>query len=163
MYMDAGAIFLLRNSDAYSKAPFLDVTQQQRRTADMPEQERAAAVAGRFANTTAAVPEVSKPLSAGAARGEAVFNANCATCHSMASSASGIGPSLKGILGRQVGTIPFAYSAALTGRNETWTSRHVVDFAVNPKSIYPGTVMPRVDLIPALQQDLVIYLNETGH
>jgi cytochrome c2 len=162
MYMDGGAIILLRNSDAYSKTPFLNVAQQQKRTADMSSQERAAAVAGRFANATAAEPKISKPLSAGAARGEVVFKANCATCHSLESSVSGIGPSLKGVLGRKVGTGPFAYSAALTGRNETWTSHHIVDFAVNPKSIYPGTVMLRVDLTPDFQRDLEVYFNEIG-
>ena len=159
---DLGTIVLLRNADAYDKTPYLDASRQQRRTTDMSAEERAFAVAGRYANaanTGTVVVEASEHLPPAAAHGETVFSANCAVCHAIESSMSLAGPSLKGVIGRRVGSAQFAYSAALAGRHETWTSNRVVDFVVRPDGMYPGTSMPPVPLTPDLQRDLASYLD----
>jgi cytochrome c len=159
---DLGTIVLLRNADAYNKTSYLDASRQQRRTTDMSAEERAFAVAGRYANaanTGTVVAEASEHLPPAAAHGETVFSANCAVCHAIESSMSLAGPSLKGVIGRRVGSAQFAYSAALAGRHETWTSHRIVDFVVRPDGMYPGTSMPPVALTPDLQRDLVSYLD----
>lgn len=64
--------------------------------------------------------------------------------------------------GRRVGSTDFAYSVALAGRRETWTSRRIVNFVLRPDGMYPGTSMPPVSLTPDLQRDLATYL-DTRH
>jgi cytochrome c len=159
---DEGTLILLRNSDAHSKTPYLDASKQQRRTADMSVDERNFTVAGRYAKGTETTAEVSERLPAAAARGELVFKANCAACHSLNSAQSDVGPSLKGVIGRRVGSADFAYSVALAGKPEAWTSRRIVDFAVNPGDIYDGTSMVPVSLTSDQRRDLESYLEARG-
>jgi cytochrome c2 len=165
LLIDSGSIKLLRNADAHSKAPYLDSRSKQPRTIDMSVEERAVAVAGRYANPENAadvVQEASTQLPADAARGELVFKRNCATCHSMDSATSLVGPSLKGVIGRQVGSAGFAYSSGLMAKREVWTSESIVHFAVNPGRDYPGTIMPPVALAPDARRDLESYLEARG-
>lgn len=159
---DPGIVILLRNGDGHIKTPYLDPKSQQRRTTDMSIQQRAIAVAGRYANPAEAVAEASKQLPAAAARGQAVFNQNCAICHSLNTAMSFAGPSLKGVIGRRVGSTNYAYSGALVGRHDTWTGPRIVDFAVKPSGIYPGTSMPPVPMPPDLQHDLESYLEASS-
>jgi hypothetical protein len=90
---DRPSIILLRNADRAGAAPYLDASRQQRRTSDMSPQERALAVAGRFADP-ASVRAVGATLhtSPVAMRGEQVFQSNCAACHSLASTLSVAAP-----------------------------------------------------------------------
>jgi cytochrome c2 len=160
---DRPTVILLRNADAHSEAPFLDATHQQRRTADMSIEERARAVAGRYADGADSVVDVSSPLPAAAARGERVFNTNCSSCHSLDSTTSVVGPNLKRVIGRRVGSTDFAYSDALSRAHDVWTSRRIVDFAVSPSSEYVGTTMKAVSLRPADRRDLQSYLEIGAH
>lgn len=159
---DTPTIILVRNADQPGSAPFLDASRQQRPTSDMSPQERAAAVAGRFATPTA-VTAADAPLQTppAVARGEQVFQSNCAACHSLASTLSVAGPTLNGVIGRRVGSADFAYSDGLLHKREVWTSRRVVDFAVRPGSEYAGTSMPPVPLKSTDQRDLEQYLEAT--
>jgi cytochrome c2 len=156
---DRGIVLLLRNSDAHAKTPYLDATKQQPQTVDMSPQQRAYAVAGRYANPAKVSEVVAHQLSPAASRGELVFKQNCAACHSAETETTGVGPSLNGIVGRQVGTGSFAYSAALMGKHDSWTARRIVAFASNPNGMYPGSKMAPVPLTPDLQRDLESYLN----
>jgi len=70
---------------------------------------------------------------------------------------------LKDVIGRHVGSTEFAYSAALTGKHEAWTSRRIVDFAVSPSAMYPGSSMPPVALTPEFRRDLENYLDAQQH
>jgi cytochrome c2 len=124
----------------------------------MTEQERDAVVAGPYAKPSDVVPVASKQLTIAEGRGELVFKSNCAACHSLESPISGIGPSLKGVIGRKVGSSDFAYSNAFDGRRDVWTSHRIVEFAVSPSTMYPGTVMNPVSLSTDLQRDLESYL-----
>ena len=159
---DHGTVLLLRNADRNDKAPYLDVNRQQPRTSDLSAQQRAVAIAGRYAGNEE-VAAVSEQLSAAATRGEQVFKANCASCHSLDTASIVVGPSLMGVIGRKVGSsTEFAYSAALSGKREAWSSRHIVDFAVNPAGIYAGTSMTPIPLTTGLQRDLESYLDATA-
>jgi cytochrome c2 len=158
---DQGRVILLRNSDAHRSVPFLDASRQQQRTVDMSIQERAFAVAGRYAKGVATVAEVSEHLPVAAARGELVFKTNCAVCHSLDAENS-VGPSLKGVIGRPSGSANFAYSTGLAGKREVWTGRRIVDFAVNPREMYAGTSMAPVSLTPDQRRDLESYLEVVG-
>src|SRR5262249_21949785 len=110
---DRPTIILVRNADLYGRAPFLDVRRQQRATADMSVAERSAAVAGRYANGASIAAGTSVRMSETAERGERVFHASCAACHSLDTTESIAGPTLKGVVGRRVGAVDFAYSSAL--------------------------------------------------
>jgi cytochrome c2 len=162
---DRPTVILVRNADAHRKTPFLDASHQQQRTADMSVEERARAVAGRYARGVVdAVAEVAEDLPPAAARGGLVFRANCAACHSMATGVSVVGPTLKGVVGRQAGSTAFAYSnaLALAGQRKAWTARNIVDFAVNPADQYAGTSMKPVFLGPADRRDLESYIAVRG-
>ena len=141
----AGQIVQLRNADRAGAAPFLDATKQQPRTVDMSLAERNHAVAGRYASAAKPSAETTAHVAADPA-GREVFKAYCSGCHSLSETRTGIGPTLSGIVGRQAGTIDFAYSEALARRGDTWTSRRIVDFAVDPSAMYPGTTMAPVRL-----------------
>ena len=160
---DRPTVILVRNSDAHRKTPFLDANHQQRRTADMSDQERARAVAGRYARAADAVAEVSEHLPAAAARGGRVFKANCSSCHSLDTAESVAGPTLKGVIGRRVGSADFAYSDAFAGTRKVWTGDSILDFVANPGKQYAGTSMKQVLLGSADRQDLESYIEVRGH
>jgi len=159
---DFGTIILVRNADLQGKTPYLDATHQQRRTADMSEQERAAAVAGRYANQSVAPADTSERLPPDVERGERVFQGHCSGCHSIDRAITVIGPTLKGVVGRRVGSAAFAYTRALAGRNEVWTSQRIVDFVTKPTEMYAGCAMAPVRLAQADLRDLARYLEATG-
>jgi len=76
------------------------------------------------------------------ASGEALYEA-CAACHvSPDGGTASVGPSLKGVPGRRVASLPrFEYSAALRGLGGTWTRERLDAFLRNPASFAPGTTM----------------------
>jgi cytochrome c2 len=154
---DHGAVILLRNSEAHGGRPFM----QQQTTST--SEDLASKGAENNSNSSNAVGQEQQFLTDSAFRGESVFKANCASCHSLAKESTAAGPSLNGIVGRRVGSAEFPYSAALTGRLESWTSRQIVDFATHPNDAYSGTIMMPVPLSPDLKHDLESYLQAIGH
>jgi cytochrome c2 len=78
--------------------------------------------------------------------GKLLFAYHCIGCHSMAG-ATGIGPPLDGVVGRNVGQLPgYAYSLALTGHGGQWTRRELLKFLTDPGVDFDGTTMPAVPL-----------------
>ena len=77
--------------------------------------------------------------------GERQFARKCSICHSLgADHANRAGPSLIGVFGRKVGTVPgYSYSATLKGADFVW-NEHTIDrlFAEGPEKFVPGTKMP---------------------
>jgi cytochrome c len=70
-----------------------------------------------------------------------VFN-QCAVCHSTDGS-SGTGPTLKGLFGRQAGSVPgFRYSRAMRGAGIVWDAKALDDYLRSPQDLIPGNVMP---------------------
>lgn len=92
------------------------------------------------------------------AAGAAPFT-ECAACHSTDGS-NGLGPSLKGIVGRKSASAPgFAYSAAMKRAQVTWTPAELDKYITNPQNAIPGNAMPYAGLADANQRKaLIAYL-----
>lgn len=67
----------------------------------------------------------------------------CEVCHPTSAGApAGVGPSLHGVVGRDVASDPrFAYSEALAKREGAWTAAELDAFLANPAAAAPGTKM----------------------
>lgn len=94
---------------------------------------------------TSSVPEALPT----ADRGAQVFRA-CAACHSLsADGGTRAGPSLHGLFGRRVGSVPgFAYSPSLVGMDLVWSPETVSDlFDRGPQAVAPGTKMPEQRIV----------------
>lgn len=91
--------------------------------------------------------------------GRQVF-AQCAACHSV-DGRNGVGPSLKGVLGRRAGTVPgFRYSRALKTSGKTWDADTLSAYVANPQAVVPGNHMPFSGLPDAAERaDLLAYLS----
>ena len=73
-------------------------------------------------------------------KGEKVFK-KCSACHKVSPGENGVGPTLFGVVGRAVDTVPgYAYSGALAGIG-SWTPEHLQEFLAAPKKYAPGTKM----------------------
>ncbi len=96
-------------------------------------------------------------------RGQKLFE-ECAACHSVKAGESGVGPSLKGALGRKAAdNADFRYSPAMRRSDITWSAATLNDFIADPQKVVPDNRMPyggmpdaknRADLIAYLQQQL---------
>ncbi|MBW2244263.1 MAG: FAD-dependent oxidoreductase [Deltaproteobacteria bacterium] len=75
---------------------------------------------------------------------EPVAFQQCAACHPTdASGNAGVGPNLRGIVDRKVGSdSSFRYSDAIRGRDHTWTDAELDAFLTDPATYAPGTKMP---------------------
>ena len=92
-----------------------------------------------------ALANVSDPLAAFAGdRGAEIYRA-CVACHALSlSEGQRAGPSLHGLFGRKIGSLPgYAFSAALRGMDVVWTPETVSKlFEIGPNAYTPGTKMP---------------------
>ncbi|MES2713255.1 MAG: c-type cytochrome, partial [Pseudomonadota bacterium] len=69
----------------------------------------------------------------------------CAACHALTPGGPPMaGPTLAGVLGRRMGTVPgYRYSERLTQGDITWTRETIADlFTRGPETVLPGTRMP---------------------
>lgn len=100
-------------------------------------------------------------MSGDPAAGERVFR-QCATCHVADTDVNKVGPSLKGIVGRQAGTAPgFRYSNANKNSGITWTEQELFAYLESPRTKIPGTTMSFVGVRdPQQRADLIAYLQE---
>lgn len=113
-----------------------------------------------------AAPEEAGPTfdevwpTADAAAGEAVFR-NCRACHSIEDGKNGTGPSLYGVVGREVDTeAGYDYSGALLQTAEIWTPDQLYDFLADPRGDAPGTKMTFAGLrSPQDRVDLIAWLD----
>jgi cytochrome c2 len=96
-----------------------------------------------------------------AAAGEKVFR-RCAACHSVEEGKSGVGPSLHGVVGRDIGGLEgYSYSDAMAAHEGEWTAENLSTYLENPKAMVPGTKMA----FPGLKNEqdrvnVITYLNE---
>ncbi len=73
-------------------------------------------------------------------RGLAVYDNNCAGCHSV--DANRVGPKHAGIVGRKAGSIKdFSYSAALKKSELVWNKDLLVRWLTDPELVIPGQAM----------------------
>ena len=93
-----------------------------------------------------------------ATAGKAAF-AQCAACHAI-DGTNGAGPSLKGVVGRKVGSFAgFRYSRAMKAVEYSWDAAKLDAYLADPQTAIPGNVMPFSGLPDAKQRaDVVAYL-----
>ncbi len=79
--------------------------------------------------------------SADPAAGEKEFRA-CRSCHKVGAGENGTGPTLYGIVGREVDAVAgYSYSGALEKVADVWTPENLSAFLADPKGFAPGTKM----------------------
>jgi cytochrome c len=98
---------------------------------------------------------------ADAKRGEKLFE-ECRACHAVERGASGVGPSLYGVFGRQAGALDdFRYSTALKKSGIAWSRQTLDAYIMDPQKAVPANRMPyagmpesrdRTDLLDYMQQ-----------
>jgi cytochrome c len=93
-----------------------------------------------------------------AGRGAGVFE-QCSVCHSTDGS-NGVGPSLKGVVGRQAGSVAdFDYSKAMKAVGHPWDAKSLDAFITDPAAAVPGNLMPFSGIGEAKDRaDLIAYL-----
>ena len=94
------------------------------------------------------------------AQGKAIFDAQCAACHSVKPGVNGIGPSLYGVYGKPAAHVAgFAFSAALTNSHLVWNKVTLSKFLADPQALVPGTKMPYLGLPSAKKRaEVIAYL-----
>lgn len=92
--------------------------------------------------------------------GRALY-AQCAACHST-DGTNGVGPSLKGIWGRRVASVPgFRYSRAMRRAMLTWTNETLDAYLRSPQGFLPGNIMPFSGMADPKQRAVLIdYLRQ---
>lgn len=95
------------------------------------------------------------------AAGEKTFK-KCKACHKVEEGVNGAGPSLWGVVGRDIASgTGFSYSSALTDLEGDWTLDALSGFLEDPKGYASGTKMVFKGLSdPQDRVDLIVYLNE---
>lgn len=98
------------------------------------------------------------PASGSVERGRTQF-ATCAACHQPGQK-DHPGPDLRGVVGRQVGTLPgFRYSRALRTAKLVWSPGLLDQFLADPQAVLPGNGMPFPGVPdPGARADLIAYL-----
>jgi cytochrome c len=97
-----------------------------------------------------------------AAKGEKVFN-QCKACHDAEKGVNKVGPTLKGIIGRQIATVEgYNYSEdmkAFGAARGTWDDATFLEYIENPKKDVPKTKMAFPGIKKEDQRaDLLAYL-----
>lgn len=95
------------------------------------------------------------------ANGEKLFR-KCKSCHKLEDGANGVGPTLWGVVGRDIASAAgFGYSGALTGLEGDWTLTAMSGFLKNPKEYAKGNKMAFGGIKDAQDRvDLIAYLNQ---
>ena len=110
-----------------------------------------------------ALPAAALAQDAGdAAKGEKVF-AQCKACHEAEKGVNKVGPTLKGVIGRNVASVPdYKYSTAMMDYAKShpmWTDEQFLTYIENPKKVVPGTKMAFAGVKkPDDRADLLAYL-----
>lgn len=111
----------------------------------------------------AALPHLAQSKGQGAATpttpsdGAALYQAKCASCHSIA--ASKIGPAHRGVFGRKAAMVPgYNYSPALRAANITWDAKALDQWLQGPQKMVKGSKMYLVVPDPAQRAAIIAYL-----
>ncbi|HEY1129437.1 MAG TPA: c-type cytochrome [Roseateles sp.] len=93
-----------------------------------------------------------------ATRGQALYQARCAACHSP--DFNGVGPAHRGVFGRRAGTARgFAgYSPALKSSGLVWTEANLDRWLANPEALVPGQAMGISLPDPDERADVIAFL-----
>ena len=103
------------------------------------------------------------PAQAQATDGAKLFAQHCAACHQVAADApQGMGPNLRGVVGRQAGQVKgFAYSAEFKKAlaKKSWTAELLDKWLEAPQNVAPGTYMMYKQADPAIRSAIIEYLS----
>ncbi|GAA0313065.1 c-type cytochrome [Rhodovulum strictum] len=101
--------------------------------------------------------------SADPARGERAFR-DCQACHRVEEGVHAVGPSLYGVIGRDIASFDdFRYSAAFSGLEGVWTPERIDALITNPQGFARGTAMTYSGMRRASDRaDLIAYLQTLG-
>lgn len=99
-----------------------------------------------------------------AARGEDVYRAECADCHSLKPGKNKKGPSFAGLVGRTAGTVEGAkYSEAMKASKIVWTPERIDSYIASPKKVVPGGSMKYDGLDNAQERaDVIAFIASKG-
>lgn len=94
--------------------------------------------------------------------GETIFRQRCQACHlAAAGDKVGIGPNLRGVVGRKAAETSFKYSPALQSSKVVWTKEALDRYLSGPARMIPGTRMVVSVSDPAQRAALLQYLSQT--
>jgi len=113
--------------------------------------------------TAAALLAAAGPgLAADQARGQELY-AQCVACHSI-DGENGVGPTLKGVLGRRAGSLQdFRYSPAMRRATLVWDAGNLARFMEDPQAVVRGNRMPFGGVEAAQDRaDIAAWLAEVG-
>jgi cytochrome c len=98
--------------------------------------------------------------SADVAKGAKVFR-KCGACHKLEAGDHGVGPSLYGVVGRDIASVDgYGFSGALGGLEGDWTPEALNGFLTKPSSYASGTSMGFSGLKkPEDRADVIAYLD----
>lgn len=109
----------------------------------------------------AAALTLATALRAGAAApdGQALYNAQCKSCHTVTGVSTPGGPSLKGVAGRKIAAAPgYVYSSGLKSKTGAWTDANLDAYLTAPVTFAPGTRMFARVAQPAARAAIIGYL-----
>ena len=93
------------------------------------------------ADATEEVAAVAAAVAGDAGAGEKVFR-KCKACHAVEAGKNRVGPSLHGLIGRDIGSADgFSYSSALGDKGGVWSVEEIDAFLADPKGYAPGNKM----------------------
>ena len=112
-----------------------------------------------FLTATILLIGAAMPAWADAARGSALFKAQCGSCHKQ--DHNYVGPLLGGVFGRKAGAADrFAYSDALKNSSLTWDAPTLNKWLMSPAKLVSGTHMTmQVDAVTD-RADIIDYLKD---
>ncbi len=101
------------------------------------------------------------------AHGKLLFQQRCQACHSTDEGVNRVGPTLFGIFGRRIGTVPnFYYSDAirtLQGAHDSWDEQALDAWLASPRQMAPGTKMAFAGVANAEDRaDLIAFLKASA-
>ena len=93
------------------------------------------------------------------AGGQELFEAQCASCHTLDGHSTASGPSLNGVVWRKIASLrDFRYSAGLRGQVGSWSPDRLNAYLRNTQAFAPGTDMFWDIADPATRKAIVQFL-----
>ena len=92
----------------------------------------------------------------------AQFSAMCSGCHGVDGAGDKLGPDLKRVVDREIGTLSgYEYSAALSDQDDRWTAENLDAFLADPQVFAPGNKMELGSIEnPEVRKTLIEYLQQ---
>lgn len=118
--------------------------------------------AAAFCVAAAAISTLPSIAAAPAPNGEILFRQRCQSCHSVvAAQPAGVGPNLRGVVGRKAAGAGFNYSAAMKQSKVTWTQANLDRYLKAPTKMVPGSRMVIAVNDAAQRAAIIKYLSQT--